>query len=113
MVTKSEAIFVFVHNGTKESGSPFTEEIRKTIKVDITKTFSNKYYFERGREMRNAVNLVCNTYNTYDIEQDGKSYSLTYVIFRGVRYSVEAILNNWKNYQDDPFHKLLDLKKAL
>lgn len=63
--------------------------------------------------MRNAMNIVCNTYNTLDITEDGMVYSLTYVVMKGIKYTVENILNNWKNYQDDPFHKVLDLKKAL
>ena len=113
MVTKTVATFIYVANGTKASGSPYTEEISKEIKVDIKSTFSNKYYFDRGREMRTAKNLVCNTYNTEDIVQDGKVYSLTYVVMKNVRYTVENVLNNWKNYQDDPFHKILDLKKTL
>lgn len=113
MVIKSIATFIYVAKGTKASGSPYTEEISKDIKVDIKSTFSNNYYFQRGREMRNAMNLVCNTYNTQDIVQDGKTYSLTYVMFKNVRYTVENILNNWLNYQDDPFHKVLDLKKTL
>lgn len=113
MVTKSEAIFIYVAKGTKASGSPYTVEMTRKVKVDIRSTFSNKYYFERGREMRNAMNIICNTYNTLDITEDEMIYSLTYVVMKGIKYTVENILNNWKNYQDDPFHKVLDLKKAL
>lgn len=113
MITKSVATFIYVSKGTKASGSPYTEEISKEIKVDITKTFSNNYYFQRGREMRKAKNIICNTYNTEDIVQDGKTYSLMYVVMNNAKYTVENILNNWRNYQDDPFHKILDLKKTL
>lgn len=113
MVIKSEATFIYVAKAQKESGSPYTLEISKDVKVDITKTFSNNYYFERGREQRWAKNLICNAYLTEDIVQDGLTYSLMYVVMKGIKYTVENILNNWKNYQDDPFRKVLDLKKTL
>ena len=113
MQTKGVATLIYMaktHDST--DGSPINLEISKEVKVDIQKTFSSGYYFERGREMRDACNLVVNEYHVKDIEEDGLLYELSYVVFKGMRYKVMSIMNHYYNYQDDPYRKVLDLKKV-
>lgn len=113
MITKSAVKLIFVTKLQKENGSIVFDEITRTVKCDTMKTFSANYYFEKGREMRDAMNLQVATHNTRDITKDGKSYSLSYVEWHGQRYTVMNILNAFTNFQDDPYRKVLDCKKTL
>lgn len=110
MISKAEITLIYQANAVKENGSPYLKELEKTVTCDINKTFSNNYYMSLGRTMRTACNVVVNEYNTRDITEDGLTYQLTYAVFQGKRYKVENILNNYYNYQNDPFRKILDLK---
>lgn len=113
MVIKGVATLIYVaksHNQT--NGSPIELTKEKEVKVDVVQTFSTGYYFERGREMRDSCNLCVNVYHTEDFEEDGLVYELQYLWFRGMKYKVMAILNNFRNRQNDPFTKLLDCRKV-
>lgn len=97
-----------------ENGSPSKQTITKEIRCDFADTFSNNYYFERGREMRDSLRLVVNSYYCDDIEEDGLLYHLKYVMYRDTKYTVENIMNHFmKNYKKDRMKKDLDLKKTL
>lgn len=113
MVTKSAVKLIFVAKYQKENGSLTTEEISRVVKCDTARTFSANYYFEKGREMRDAMNLQIAEHNARDIHRDGKDYSLTYVEWHGQRYTVMNILNAFTNFQNDPYRKVLDCKKTL
>lgn len=113
MVIKGVATLIYMAKSHNQAdGSPINLFKEKTVKVDVMNTFTNGYYFERGREMREACNLCVNVYNTYDIVEEGLVYELSYVVFKNVKYKVMNILNNYRKYQDDPFHKVLDCKKV-
>lgn len=105
---------MYVANTTNpDTKSPIKVELEKEVKVSVINTFSNNYYTERGRDMRDATNLVVNTYHTDDIVQDGLTFKLKYVIFRDKRYSVESILNYYLDYKKSQFKKILDLRETL
>lgn len=113
MVIKGVATLIYMAKSHNDyDGSPINLFKEKTVKVDVISTFTNGYYFERGREMREACNLLVNNYNTFDIVDDGLTYELSYVVFKNVKYKVMNILNHYARYQEDPFRKVLDCKKV-
>lgn len=64
--------------------------------------------------MRESLTLVVNVYNTYDIVEDGVSYSLKYVEYKGKKYTVEGIIARYmKNYKKDYMRRVLDLKMTI
>ena len=118
MLDKSEATLIYVAKTIdEETGSPKTTEITKTIQASIYRSFSNNYYNDRGREMREAYNLVVNTYHTFDIEENGLVYQLQYVIHKNIKYTVMNILhyevNKLKGKEYKMNRKILDLQKTL
>lgn len=114
MFIKDHAYLIYIAKSRSTNGSPVQTEIVKDCMVDLMDTFSNNYYFERGREMRDACNLIVNVHLTYDIVEDSVTYVLTYVTFRGVKYTIANILSRYLNsYKKDRFTRVLDLKKTL
>lgn len=113
MLTKSAVKLIFVAKTQKENGSIELKEISKSVKCETMKTFSANYYFDKGREMRDAMNLRIAQHNAKDIIENDLSYSLAYVEWHGQRYTVMNILNAYTAFQDDPYYKVLDCKKTL
>lgn len=114
MLSKDHCELVYEALSIKENGSPSKVNITREVRCDFADTFSNNYYFERGREMRDSLRLVVNSYYCDDIEQDGLSYYLKYVMYDGTKYTVENILNHYmRNYKKDRMKRDLDLKKTL
>lgn len=115
MLSKDHCELVYVGLDVKENGSPLKKEITKEVRCDLADLFSSNFYFERGREMRDSLRIVINSYYCDDIsDDDGLLYHLRYVLYDGVKYSVENIMLHFmRNYKKDRFHRDLDLKKAL
>lgn len=114
MQHKTAAELIYCAIGTAENGSPINLEISKEVRVGLLNNFSVNYYFERGREMRNNLRFVVNVYHTYDIIQDGLSYSLMYVRYQGKKYAVENIMPHFlRGYKKDTMTMDLDLRLAL
>lgn len=83
---------IYVSQGAKETGSPVNLEYSETVRCDEMETFSQNYYNEQQRNMRLSRNLVLPTYQTDDIEIDGKRYELMYCVYDGRKYKVRNIL---------------------
>lgn len=114
MQHKTEAELIYCALGTAENGSPINKEISKVVRASLLDSFSANYYFERGREMRDNIRLCVNIYHTYDIEEDGLSYSLMYVKYKGKKYTVENIMAHYlRNYKKDTMSRDLDLRLSL
>lgn len=114
MLSKTTANLIYEGQIKKENGSPVKVTVSKETRVDKMDNFSNNYYFERGRAMRDSLTLVVNVYNTFDIVKDGVSYSLKYVEYQGQKYTVEGIIARYmKNYKKDNMRRVLDLKVTI
>jgi len=114
MQHKTAAELIYCAMGKADNGSPLNLEISKTVRVGLLDQFSANYYFERGRDMRNNLRLVVNIYHTYDIVEDGLSYQLMYVKYKGKKYVVENIMAHYlRGYKKDTMSKDLDLRLAL
>lgn len=114
MLTKTTANLIYEGQVKKENGSPVKVTISKKVRVDKMDNFSNNYYFERGRAMRESLNLVVNVYHTYDVVENGVSYSLKYVEYQGKKYTVEGIIARYmRNYKKDTMRRVLDLKVTI
>lgn len=115
MLVKTVAKLIYATQTTRENGSPVELTIEKEVRADNAGTFSNNYYNDRARAMRDSLNLNVNVYYTYDIVgEDGLSYSLKYVEYDGKKYTVEGILARYmKNYKKDLYQRTLDLKRTL
>lgn len=113
MVTKGVAKLIYIAKGKRENGSPVELETFRNVRVDITKTFSSRYYFERGRDMRDAMNIRIPKYLVDDIHIDCNVYRLMYAEVYGVRFMVAEVLNDWTNFKDNHNFKVLDLKKVI
>lgn len=110
MLFKTSAELVYVNRYKLENGSPAQRTIETTVKVDLANNFSDNFYLERGRTMRNSLSLIVNAYHTDDIsDNDGNNYYLAYVNYNGSRYAVENILY----YNHNVYKRLLDLKKVI
>ena len=92
MYIKSEVELIYVGQGVADNGSPVELEHSKVIRCDEMQTFSQNYYNEQQRNMRLSRNLVVPTYETEDIECDGKRYELMYCVYDGRKYKVRNIL---------------------
>ena len=92
MYIKSEVELIFVAQGVKDTGSPVNLEHSVVVRCDEMETFSQNYYNEQQRNMRLSRNLVLPTYQTEDIEIDGKRYELMYCVYDGLKYKVRNIL---------------------
>lgn len=92
MFIKSEVELVYVGQGALENGSPTILEITNTVRCDEMETFSNNYYNEQQRNMRESRNLVVPTYLTEDIVSSNVRYELMYCNYDGRKYRVRNIL---------------------
>lgn len=93
MYIKAEVDLIYIGQDTATNGSPVQLQISKKVRCDEMETFSNNYYNEQMRNMRESRNLLIPTYLTHDIQdQNGKTYELMYVIYDGRKYKVRNIL---------------------
>lgn len=92
MYIKSIADLIYTSQSKNENGSPIELEIVKTVKVNETETFSNRYYNDEQRLMRLSRNLIVPTYYVKDIQENGLNYELSYVNYEGKKYKVRNIL---------------------
>ena len=92
MYIKSIADLIYTSQSKNENGSPIELEIVKTVKVNETETFSNRYYDDEQRLMRLSRNLIVPTYYVKDIQENGLNYELSYVNYEGKKYKVRNIL---------------------
>ena len=74
------------------NGSPTILEIKETARCDEMENFSNNYYNEQQRNMRESRNLIVPTWLTIDRTDKGINYELMYVNYLGKRYKVRNIL---------------------
>lgn len=75
-----------------QNGSPTILEIKETVRCDEMENFSNNYYNEQQRNMRESRNLIVPTWLTTDRTDKGINYELMYVNYLGKRYKVRNIL---------------------
>lgn len=108
MFIKSQCELIYQGQGILSNGSPTILEIKKTVRCDEMETFSNNYYNEQQRNMRLSRNLVLPTYLTWDIEEDGRTYELMYVIYNGKRFKVRNILKQKNTRQ----RMILDIQEV-
>ena len=93
MFIKSEVELVYVGQGVRENGSPTILEISKDVRCDEMENFSNNYYNEQQRNIRESRNLVVPTYLTEDIfDYSNNRYELMYCNYLGRKYRVRNIL---------------------
>ena len=92
MFIKSKVELIYVGQGVAENGSPTILQESKVVKCNEMETFSNNYYNDQQRNMRQSRNLVVPTYLTEDLEISGKRYELMYAMYDGRKYKVRNIL---------------------
>lgn len=92
MFIKSSVTLIYEAQGVATNGSPVTSEITETVRCDEAETFSNQYYSQQERNMRESRNLIVPTYMTESLIRDDLRYELMYVEYRGVKYKVRNIL---------------------
>lgn len=92
MFIKSSVTLIYEGQGVASNGSPVTSTIRETVRCDEAETFSNQYYTEQERNMRESRNLIVPTYMTESFIREGLRYELMYVEYLGIRYKVRNIL---------------------
>ena len=92
MYIASAVKLIYVGQSQADNGSPIALESTKTVKCSEMETFSNNYYNDQQRNMRQSKNLVVPTYLTEDITVEGISYELMFCEYQGKRYRVRNIL---------------------
>lgn len=92
MYIASAVKLIYVGQSQANNGSPIALEQSKTVKCSEMETFSNNYYNDQQRNMRQSKNLVVPTYLTEDITVEGISYELMFCEYQGKRYRVRNIL---------------------
>ena len=107
MYIKSIADLIYTSQSKNENGSPIELEIVKTVKVNETETFSNRYYNDEQRLMRLSRNLIVPTYYVKDIQENGLNYELSYVNYEGKKYKVRNILK----VKNTRLNMLLDIQE--
>lgn len=93
MYIKSSADLIYISQGVLPNGSPY--DLSYTLEsqmVDEGNTFTNQYYSEQQRTMRQAKNLIIPSYLAEDIPLDNKMYELSQVKYNGKLYKVRNIL---------------------
>lgn len=92
MFIKGSVTLIYEAQGVASNGSPVTSEITETVRCDEAETFSNQYYTEQQRNMRESRNLIVPSYLTESFVKDNLRYELMYVTYRDIRYKVRNIL---------------------
>lgn len=99
MLHFNEATLKYVGKDVAENGSPKEVFVSRDIKAMEVKNFSLNYYVMGGdnqRLMRLSKNLVVPKWATEDVVQDGKTYELMYVVYKGKNYRVKEILRQFR-----------------
>ena len=92
MYIATEVKLIYVGQSQADNGSPIAHESTKTVRCSEMEKFSNNYYNDQQRNMRESKNLVVPTFLTEDITVEGVSYELSFCEYQGNRYRVRNIL---------------------
>lgn len=92
MWIKGSVELIYEGQGVATNGSPVSLTQSKTVKCDEAETFSNQYYTDQQRNMRESRNLIVPTYLTESFIDNTIRYELMYANYRGIRYKVRNIL---------------------
>lgn len=108
MRQKVTAILHFEARAVKDSGSPtiLTKDIK--CNANIERQFSQYYYRDNHRSMRNSQNLTVPKDLVSDIIDQGNRYILMSVTLNDNKYKVREILNHKSS-----FLKILDLEEMV
>lgn len=92
MYIATEVKLIYVGQSQADNGSPIALESTKTVRCSEMETFSNNYYNDQQRNMRQSKNLVVPTFLTEDITVEDVPYELMFCEYQGKRYRVRNIL---------------------
>lgn len=108
MFIKSAVELIYEGQGVLDNGSPTILQISEVVRCDEMETFSNSYYNEQQRNMRQSRNLVVPTYLAWDRTQNNVTYELMYCNYDGKRYKVRNILKDRSTRQ----RMILDIQEV-
>ena len=95
MLTKVIVDLKYVATGKSANGSP-TELIitESNVRADLINSFSQNYYQNNQRIMRQARNFTIAEYLTHDRINSNNRYELMYVEYDGLKYRIKNILKH-------------------
>lgn len=93
----AQITLIYEGRHTLENGSPQLETLERTLTCEVRQNFSQYYYRQNNRIMRNSKNISIPLALTYDVIRNGVKYSLRKARLNETIYQVKEILTDRKS----------------